>query len=51
MRESENAPLLKETVIFSADEAIRLSALSEMIENDGLRYERLLDAEEESDEL
>ena len=51
MRESENALLLKEKLSFSADEAERLSELSDMIENDGMRYERLLDAEEEFDEL
>lgn len=51
MKESENAGVLKERVSFSADELERLVYISDIIENDGLRYERLLDAEEEYDEL
>ena len=51
MKESKNAGLLREKISFREDEADRLTDMSEMIENDGLRYERLLDAEEEFDEL
>lgn len=51
MKESENAAQMREGLSFTADETERLMFISDIVENDALRYERLLDAEEEYDEL
>lgn len=51
MKEDLNADLTKLREFFYADGTDELIRLSDVIRNDGLRYERLLDAEEETDEL
>ncbi len=51
MKESEMTELIRGKISFSADEGERIEYLSAILENDGLRYDRILDAEEETDEL
>lgn len=51
MREDENADISGFPAEVYSDGTDELIRLSEIIRNDGLRYERLLDAEEEADEL
>lgn len=51
MKESENYEELRQTIPIKAHEQSDLSLLSALIQGDGLRYERLLEAEEEVNEL
>ncbi len=51
MRELDFAAELRSSGGFLAEEMQRLTELSEIVENDSLRYERLLDLEEEINEL
>ena len=51
MKESENAGYIRNTAALTETELLDMIRLSEIVGYDGLRYERLLDAEEETSEL
>lgn len=51
MKEDENADIIGFPAEVYADGTDEMIRLSDIIRNDGLRYERILDAEEEADEL
>ena len=51
MKELDNAEQIRSSGEFLAQEMQRLTELSELVDGDRLRYERLLDLEEEMDEL
>ena len=51
MTESKNAGDIKNSVSLAETGMLDMIRLSEIIGADGLRYERLLDAEEETSEL
>lgn len=51
MQELDNAEQIRNSGGFLAQEMQRLTELSELVDGDRLRYERLLEWEEEIDEL
>ncbi len=51
MKEAEHSGILQKNIPLTANELTELIRLSEIVQEDGLRYERILRAEEEVDEL
>ena len=51
MKEAENIGDIKSMMKFTADELLEMIRLSDTVESDGLRYERRLSAEEETNEM
>ena len=51
MKETQNSEEIRQRLGLLAEEAEELISLTELLQSDGLRYERVLNAEEEANEL
>ena len=51
VREAENSEMLRGYFMLKADEPDEVNRLTELLQSDGLWYDRALDAQEETDEL